>query len=103
LKEVSADRRDALMAVMAHQDRTLMTTAWRAAMAFDSRPRLREIRCPTLIIAGANDSAVPEHHADMLRSGIAGAELSVVQGAGHALIWTHPDELVRRSESFLAR
>jgi len=103
LKDVSADRRNALMAIMARQDRTLMTTAWRAAMAFDSRPRLREIRCPTLIIAGANDSAVPQHHADMLRSGIAGAELSVVQGAGHALIWTHPDELVRRSESFLAR
>jgi 3-oxoadipate enol-lactonase len=102
LKEVSPERRDALMAIMAQQDRTLMTTAWRSAMAFDSRPRLGEIRCPTLIIAGAKDTAVPQHHADMLHSGIAGAELSVVQGAGHALIWTHADELVRRSESFLA-
>jgi pimeloyl-ACP methyl ester carboxylesterase len=102
LKEVSAARRDALIAVMGSQDRALMSSAWRAAMAFDSRPRLSEIRCPTLVLAGADDTAVPRHHADLLHAGIADTALSVVEGAGHALIWTHPDELVRRSESFFA-
>jgi pimeloyl-ACP methyl ester carboxylesterase len=33
------------------QDAGRMIAAWRAAMAFDSRPRLAEIRCPTLVLA----------------------------------------------------
>jgi 3-oxoadipate enol-lactonase len=101
LKGVSRQRRDALIAIMARQDRSLMSSAWREAMAFDSRPRLCEVRCPTLILAGAQDTAVPQHHADMLRAGIPGAELSLVEGAGHALLWTHPEQLVQRSEGFL--
>ena len=103
LKEVSAPRRDALIAIMAQQDRSLMSRAWREAMAFDSRPRLPSIRCPALIIAGAQDTAVPQHHADMLVAGIAGAQLSVVEGASHTLIWTHPEQLVQLSESFLGQ
>ena len=63
-------------------------------MAFDSRPRLAEIRCPTLVVAGADDDAVPLHHALMLRDGIPGARLAVVDGADHALIWARPEVLV---------
>lgn len=103
LKGVSTQRRDALIAIMGHQDRSLMSTAWREAMAFDSRPHLAEIRCPTLILAGAQDTAVPQHHADMLAAGIAGAQLSLVQGAGHPLVWTHPEQLVQRTEGFLGQ
>ena len=78
-----------------------MVIALREALAFDSRLRLAEFRCPTLIIAGSNDDAVPIHHAKMLHDGIAGSRLVIIDGADHALIWTHPSELVRVTEEFL--
>jgi pimeloyl-ACP methyl ester carboxylesterase len=70
-------------------------------MAFDSRQRLAEIKRPTLVIAGSQDRAVPLHHAQMLHAGIRGSQLVVIEGAGHTLIWTHPDEFVRVTEDFL--
>ena len=70
-------------------------------MAFDSRPRLGEITRPTLIVAGSNDQAVPIHHAKMLHDGITGSQLVIVNGAAHALIWTHTDEFLRVTDEFL--
>jgi len=75
--------------------------AWREAMAFDSRSRLHEIRCPTLVIAGSDDNAVPMHHASMLHDGIAGSKLVVIEGADHALMWAHPDEWLEKVSEFL--
>ena len=78
-----------------------LTLAWREAMAFDSRERLKEIKCPTLIVAGSNDNAVPMHHATMLHDGIAGSKLAVIEGADHALMWAHPDQWLRTVSDFL--
>jgi pimeloyl-ACP methyl ester carboxylesterase len=100
-KNLSKERADWLVALIASQDRTMMLAAWKEAMAFDSRRRLAEIKCPTLIVAGSMDQAVPIHHAKMLHDGIAGSRLVVVDGADHALIWTRPDELARVVEEFL--
>ena len=101
LKQVDKGRADWVIGLIADQDRTLMVSAWRSAMAFDSRRRLAEIRCPTLVIAGSNDKAVPIHHAKMLHDGITGSQLVIIDGANHALIWTRPDEFVRATEEFL--
>jgi len=90
-----------LASLMADQDRTLMLTAWKETMAFDSRQHLAEIRCPTLVIAGSNDQGVPIHHAKMLHDGIRGSQLVMIDEADHALIWTHTDEFVRVTEKFL--
>ena len=100
-KLMGKDRADWLTNLMASQDRKLMLSAWRESMAFDSRQRLRDIQCPTLIIAGSEDNAVPFHHAKMLNEGIRSSRLSVVKGADHTLIWTHPGELVRLTHEFL--
>jgi pimeloyl-ACP methyl ester carboxylesterase len=86
---------------MAHQDRELMVSAWKETMAFDSRQRLAEIGCPTLVVAGSDDQAVPMHHAHMLHDGIRGSKLVVIDGGRHTLIWTHPDEFVRVTKEFL--
>jgi pimeloyl-ACP methyl ester carboxylesterase len=75
--------------------------AWREAMAFDSRSRLHEIRCPTLVIAGSDDNAVPMHHASMLHDGIAGSKLVVIAGADHALMWARPNEWLEEVNEFL--
>ena len=98
--QMNEERASWLANLMTNQDRTLMLTAWRETMAFDSRERLREIRCPTLIIAGSNDRGVPIHHARMLHDGIPGSRLVVIDGADHALIWTHTDEFVRVTDEF---
>ena len=100
-KHLRKERANWLSGIMASQDQKLMVIALKEAMAFDSRLRLAELRCPTLIISGSNDDAVPIHHAKMLHDGIAGSRLVIIDGADHALIWTHPSELVRVTEEFL--
>jgi len=100
-KQLSTQRSRWLVGLIADQDPRLMVSAWQETMAFDSRGRLGEIGCPTLIVAGSNDQAVPIHHARMLNDGIPGSRLVIVDGADHALIWTHADELTRVTDEFL--
>jgi len=99
--QLSNERADWLIGLIGDQDRKLMLSAWRETMAFDSRRRLREITCPTLIIAGSADRGVPIHHAKMLHDGITDSQLVVITGADHALIWTHTHELLRVTNEFL--
>lgn len=101
LTQLDKKRAGWVVGLIADQDRDAMVAAWRAAMAFDSRRRLAEIRCPTLVIAAANDAAVPFHHARMLHDGIAGSRLVVIDGANHALIWMRPDAFVQVADDFL--
>lgn len=90
-KQLGMERADWLAGLIADQDRKFMMSAWRETMAFDTRCRLAGIRCPTLIVAASNDQAVPIHHANVLRDGISNSQLVIIDGADHALIWTHPD------------
>ncbi|WP_176226856.1 alpha/beta fold hydrolase [Candidatus Hakubella thermalkaliphila] len=87
--------------IIASNDKPRMVEATRAMLNFDSRARLHQIRCPTLIIAGGNDRAVPLHHARMLAQGIAGSELKIIDDAGHELIFTHGSALIDAVEAFL--
>lgn len=100
-KQLGKQRADWLVGLMADQDRNLMGAAWRETMAFDSRRRLAEIACPTLVVAAADDRGVPIHHARMLHEGIPGSQLVIIDGADHALIWTRPDEFLRVTDGFL--
>jgi 3-oxoadipate enol-lactonase / 4-carboxymuconolactone decarboxylase len=49
----------------------------------DLRNRLGEIRAPTLVIAGADDPAIPPDHAELIRDSVPGARLLVVPRAAH--------------------
>jgi pimeloyl-ACP methyl ester carboxylesterase len=100
-QQLSQERADWLARLMADQDGKLMVSAWRETMAFDSRHRLAEIQCPTLVVAASNDQAVPIHHAQMLHNGIPGSQLVMIDGADHALIWTHPEKLMQVTDEFL--
>lgn len=101
LKQVPVQRAEWVVNLIAEQDRALVLAAWKSAMAFDSRGRLGAIKCPTLIIAGANDGAVPIHRARMLHAGIAGSKLIVIENADHALIWARPNEFLQAVDQFL--
>jgi pimeloyl-ACP methyl ester carboxylesterase len=100
-RDLDNQRRNWLIDLIADQDPKLMLTAWNEMLAFDSRRRLSEIKCPTLVIAASGDTAVPIHHAKMLHDGIAGSQLVIIPSAGHSLIWTHPDGFVRVTGEFL--
>jgi len=54
-----------------------------AILRFDVRHRLGEIRCPTLIVAGARDRTVPLAAKELLAGSIRGADLRVVADSGH--------------------
>jgi pimeloyl-ACP methyl ester carboxylesterase len=57
----------------------------------DSTPLLREIRCPTLIIVGEEDSLTPPAFSEEMHRAIAGSELVIVPGAGHLSSLERPD------------
>jgi 3-oxoadipate enol-lactonase len=52
--------------------------------------RLRELRCPTLIIAGAQDLGAPAAMAQAMAERIAGAELVVLADAAHLSVAEQP-------------
>ncbi len=82
-----------LLSLMAANRRGAMREAARGLITFDSRPWLKELNVPTLVIGGTHDTAVPRHHFDTLVQGIRGARGSLVERAGHMLAWTHTREL----------
>jgi pimeloyl-ACP methyl ester carboxylesterase len=79
--------------IIGANDRKNMRAAANGLVAFDSRPWLKDISVPALVVAGAQDAGVPAHHFKALMFGIPGALGTVVQGAGHTLLWSHTEEL----------
>lgn len=74
-----------------------------ACDAFDVMERLGEIRCPTLVICGTEDALTPPKYATFLAEKIAGAELKLIEGAGHMVIIEKPDLIATAITSALAR
>ena len=70
--------------------------AYRAAMRglglFSSRGRLKEIKKPTLIVSGTNDTTVDLSQQKMLVDGILGARQIIIPNAGHAVAIDQPKE-----------
>ncbi|HEY3355043.1 MAG TPA: alpha/beta hydrolase [Polyangia bacterium] len=56
-----------------------------AAAAHSTGWRLGEIRCPTVVIAGADDVLIPPHNSRVLARRIPRAVLEIVPDVGHAL------------------
>jgi 3-oxoadipate enol-lactonase len=82
-----------LRSILAQNRSSAMRGVVGGLATFDSRPWLGEIRVPTLVVAGTDDSAVPRRHYDMLVGGIPGARGRLIERAGHTLAWTHTQEL----------
>ena len=57
--------------------------------------RLRDIRCPAIVVAGAHDALIPLRNAEVLARKIPNAELEVMADSGHA-VFADDRELVRR-------
>ena len=77
---------------------------WRAARALmlaDLRPKLAQIRVPTLVIWGERDALVPLAFAQQLSEHLRYEQLVVIKGAGHVPMWDRPQEFNRVLMEFL--
>lgn len=61
-----------------------------ACAGFDARPRLSDIRVPTLVIGAAHDQMLPPKFSQFLHDNIANSTLIMVENAGHKLILEQP-------------
>jgi pimeloyl-ACP methyl ester carboxylesterase len=61
----------------------------------DSRPTLKDIRCPTLVLVGADDALTPPERAAEMAAGIAGARLVTVPDCGHLSTLEQPEAVTR--------
>lgn len=67
----------------------------------DLTPRLGDIRCPALIVAGERDLMFPPEQSRALAEAIPGARLEVVPGAPHGMVVENPDVTARLLLDFL--
>lgn len=68
----------------------------------DDRYRLRDIACPTLVIAAADDQLRRAEEARELADGIPGATLEVIENSGHMIPLEQPAMLAAAIVSWLA-
>ena len=69
----------------------------------DSRPFLKDIRCPTVVIAGAGDAIMPVEVLRELAEGIPGARLEVLGDCGHMAPMEKPAEVAALLRDWLGR
>ena len=72
-----------------------------AIRVYDSRPRLAEVRTPTLVLVGAEDVLTPVHQSVEMASLIPGARLTVLPRGGHAMVVEYPDDTVGVIRNFV--
>jgi pimeloyl-ACP methyl ester carboxylesterase len=72
-----------------------------ACDAFDVVDHLKKICVPTLLICGSEDRMMPPNRSEYLRDEIEGAQLHVLEGAGHMVMIERPEEVASLLTDFL--
>jgi len=80
----------------------LYVTQLASILAQDLRPRVGAIRCPTLIVVGAQDVSTPPAAAEALCRAIPGARLEIIPDANHLSNIDQPDAFNRIVTAFAA-
>jgi pimeloyl-ACP methyl ester carboxylesterase len=75
---------------------------FQAFAEFDGSKALADIRCPTLVLTGDLDQLIPPQNSSMMAKHIPGAELVIVTGAGHRVLWERAQECLHHITGFLA-
>lgn len=68
----------------------------------DSRPFLKDIRCPTQVIVGAQDTLTPIEIAREIASGIAGSRFNIIESCGHLSSLERPEEVTAIMQGWMA-
>jgi pimeloyl-ACP methyl ester carboxylesterase len=75
----------------------------RAISSFDVSDRVGAIRCPALVLVGAQDIMVPPKLSEQLAQSIPAATLVVVDNVGHGLLIESPQAVAKAMLDFLTR
>lgn len=79
-----------------------LAAAVRCLPSHDVRDALQDIRCPTLVAVGDQDSETPPSYSRHLANGIPGARYEEIRGAGHLSNLEKPDDVNSLVAEFLA-
>ena len=88
---------------MLRTDAAGYVAACHAVAGVDWLERLPQLRCPTLVIAGAMDQGAPVAMSVTLAESIQGAELTVFDAASHLSAIEQPQLFAERLAAFLTR
>lgn len=69
----------------------------------DQQEALRRVNVPTLILCGTDDTLCPPGYHELMRDLIPGAELQVIQGAGHLPTLEQPERTTQALQGWLER
>jgi pimeloyl-ACP methyl ester carboxylesterase len=75
--------------------------ALEAVIAYDVRPRLAEISCPTLIVWGRDDRLIPVSDAELFAAGIGGSRKVIYPDTGHMAMLERPRDFNPLLRDFL--
>ncbi|MBE2232094.1 MAG: alpha/beta fold hydrolase [Anaerolinea sp.] len=98
--EQAAWRRETAQRMAANDLKAYRAVLW-AIARFDLRQRLGEIRCPTLVVAGDEDTTVPMAAKRLLAERIPGSRLEIIDHSGHATPIDQPEAFNRVMLRFL--
>jgi pimeloyl-ACP methyl ester carboxylesterase len=73
------------------------------ARAVDNDDVLSGIRCPVLIVHGADDASIRAETAPRVAALIAGAEVEIWEAVGHSPFWEAPDRFNAALAAFARR
>jgi pimeloyl-ACP methyl ester carboxylesterase len=74
------------------------------SMTFRSYDRLPDIKAPTLVITGTEDRLIPYENSKLMADRIPGAELAIIENAGHGFFISDPTDKVSKTVlNFLRR
>jgi 3-oxoadipate enol-lactonase len=90
-----------LVEVISRADPRAYRKAMLSLSLFDSRKRLGQIKVPTLVVTGAQDTTVAPARQRLLVEGIPGARQVVISEAGHAVTVDQAEVFNRRLVEFL--
>jgi pimeloyl-ACP methyl ester carboxylesterase len=98
--ETSEQLKRASLRQMRQTDPDVLYGDFAACDAFDVMDRLGEIRCPTLAICGTADRLTPPKYSTYLRANIPGAQLILIEGAGHMVMLEQPEAVSQAIADF---
>jgi pimeloyl-ACP methyl ester carboxylesterase len=93
---------DLVYELVSHTGRPGFRPALEAILSYDFRDRLSQIRCPTLVVWGAEDMLVPRRDADEYERVIPQARKVVFEDTGHSPMMERPQTFNDLLMEFLA-
>lgn len=88
---------------VANIDLRVFVTLFEQLTQFDGRPKLAQIECPTLVIAGDKDALTPIHVQKLIYADVPKSELLIVEKGSHCVQLDFPEIVNSRIKEFLEK